>query len=285
MCAGAETPRPRRPLRFIAPVAAVAVVLAIPVVFGGRFAAVPAIAVGVTLLAAGTVVGVIVRARRQRRAYEARLTAWAGDRAAQAERLRLARELHDLVSQNLGLVTVRAASALHLADRAGDRAALADIERIGREAMTELRRMLHVLRQPGTPAPAAPPETFAALPAIVGNAEAAGLDVELELAGVADAGGGLQLAICGIVREGLANAARHAGPTRVTVRIYRDDDHVVVTIRDAGPRHPDWSPVPGAQQGLATLAERVAVLGGRLTSHRGADGFELSASLPDRRES
>ncbi|MFD6446120.1 sensor histidine kinase [Promicromonospora sp. NPDC060204] len=168
---------------------------------------------GAAGIALGVMVWALVRTGRQRRAYEDDLTAWAAERAAQAERLRIARDLHDLASHGLGLITVRAAAARILTGPAGEvehARALADIERTGRAATTELRRMLTVLRTPGgETAPLRPAETLTDLPDVVDSARASGVAVSLELGDLGDVSAGAQLTVCAIVRETLANTARH----------------------------------------------------------------------------
>ncbi|GAB3812705.1 sensor histidine kinase [Micromonospora zhanjiangensis] len=247
----------------------------------------PAATVVPLLLAAGAgavLIWALSRTRRHRREYEHRLTAWAGERAAHAERLRVARELHDLVSHGLGLVTVRAAAAGRMPGPDGDREradALADIERVARETTTELRRMLAVLRTPGDdPLPLLPAATLADLPAIVAAAAGAGLSATLDVADLGVVSPGGQLAVCAVVREGLGNAARHAGPTRVRVTVRRDGAALVVGVQDDGPRD-GWTSRPGAGHGLTGLRERVTALGGTLLAGPAGPGFRLTARLPD----
>ncbi|MGO3885989.1 MAG: sensor histidine kinase [Mycetocola sp.] len=242
-------------------------------------------AVGVAAAVAVGVIGwAIDRTRQQRRRYEEELAAWAGERATQSERLRIASELHDLVSHGLGTITVRAAVARSLTGPEGERErcdALTDIERVSRETTTELRRMLTLLHEPHT-APRQPADTLADLPAIVSGAGVAGVNTTLECEEGAVVSPGVQLAVCAIVRESLHNAARHAGPTSALVSVRRDGECVVVTVTDSGPRG-SWHPQPGAGRGLAALRERVAVLDGML--HVGPDpsgGFVVSARIPDR---
>lgn len=239
----------------------------------------------------------IARVRRQRRAYEQELADWATERAAQAERLRIAADLHDLVSHGLGAITVRAAAARSI-DVTGQSAlaererALGDIEQVSRETTTELRRMLAVLREPGS-APLRPAETLADLPAIIAEARAAGLTVELEAPGqdpvaggpvagspVAQASQGAQLTACAIVREALANALRHAGPCAATVRVRRERDALEVRVCNDGPRG-EWRAAPGAGHGLNGLRERVAALGGALEAGPSGTGFHVVARIPD----
>lgn len=236
-------------------------------------------------IAVAVLVWALVRGRQQRRAYEDELTDWAAERAAQAERLRIARDLHDLASHGLGLITVRAAAARTLDGPDGDseRArALADIERTGRAATTELRRMLTVLRTPGDEAaPLRPAETLDDLPGIVEAAGAGGVTATLDADDLGDVSAGVQLTVCAIVREGLSNTARHAGPAGARVVVRRTPGALAVTVEDDGPV-PGWQPHPGAGQGLAGLRERVATLGGTLHTAEVGAGFRLTVRLPDR---
>lgn len=241
-------------------------------------------AVGLTAAAAASIiVWAIVRTRAQRRRYEEELMGWAAERAAESERLRIARELHDLASHGLGLITVRAAVARRADGPAADaeRAqALADVERASREATTELRRMLAVLRSPD-PAPLRPAETLDDLPGIVRHAARAGLDARFDAAGLDGVSAGAQLAVCAAVREGLGNVLRHAGPTGARVAIHREGDEIVVEVGDDGPGS-GWHPRPGAGQGLVGLGERIAALGGSLDAAPAGAGWRLVARIPDR---
>lgn len=232
---------------------------------------------------AGTVlVWALLRTRTQRRRYEEELAAWAGERATQTERLRIASDLHDLVSHGLGLITVRAAVARTLTgpDGESERAdALTDIERVSRETTTELRRMLAVLRDPDV-APLRPADTLDDLPAIMQDASAAGLTATLDVEELGDVSPGVQLTVCAVVREALHNTIRHAGPTRARVSVQRDGEAIVVDVQDAGPRGP-WQPRPGAGHGLDGLRERAAALGGALNAEPAEHGFHVIARIPD----
>ena len=240
----------------------------------------------VTGVAATVVVWALVRTRSQRRLYEAELAAWAAQRATQTERLRIAGDLHDLVSHGLGLITVRAAVARAVPgqDGEGERArALAEIEQASRETTIELRRMLTVLRTSGA-APLHPADTLADLSAIVDAASSAGLATSLAVADLGDVSAGVQLTLCAVVREALNNTLRHAGPTRARIDLHREGDVIVVDVQDDGP-HGSWQPRPGAGHGLRALRERVAVLGGTLHVSPGDHGFRLAARMPDRDQS
>ncbi|GAB1819526.1 hypothetical protein HerbRD11066_26900 [Herbidospora sp. RD11066] len=254
------------------PIAAVYILLLLVLLSAGGegpgVVVVPAVIAALTL---ATTAWALVRGRRQRAAYEAQLTAWAGERAAQAERLRIARDLHDIVSHGLGLITVRATTARYVHD--DPEAALADIEHIGRETTTELRRMLNVLRDNDAAAPLRPTEKLGDLPDIVARS---GLRVTLDVADLGEISAGAQLAVCAVVREALNNTARHAGPTTAAVEVHRDGDGIVVEVRDDGPVD-GWVAHRGAGRGLEGLRERVPML----TAGPFGNGFRVTARIPE----
>jgi signal transduction histidine kinase len=221
------------------------------------------------------------RTRADRSAYEARLTAWAASEAVLAERLRIARDLHDIVSHGLGLITVRAAATRHLPKPAEVAAALTDIEDASRHATAELRRMLTVLREPAAAELRAPLDGIDDLPRIVDGAARAGLRVQLTVDPLGEVSRGVQVAVCRTVREALSNSARYAGPTDVRVRVHRDGRYVVATVIDTGPAQDGWRASPGAGHGLAGLRERVGSLDGTLTAERADAGFRVTARIPD----
>jgi signal transduction histidine kinase len=279
--------RPALPSRTLPIVGAVVILLlAFSAAVGGSGPLALAVPIGVTTIALALATGAIRQSRLSRADYEARLTRWAATEAVLAERLRIARDLHDIVSHGLGLITVRAAATRHLArggpsDAADMREALADIEDAGRQATAELRRMLTVLRtSDDDTGPRLPVETFEQLPEIVANADVAGLRTRLTLRETGPVSPGVQVAVCKTVREALSNAARHAGPTDVRVRIVRDGAAVLVTVDDDGPGGP-WRPAPGAGHGLSGLRERVTGLGGSFVAGPDGRGFRVAARIPD----
>lgn len=229
---------------------------------------------------AAVIVWAALRTRAERRRYEDELAAWAAERAAGAERLRIARELHDVVSHGLGAITVRAAVARRIGGSEDD--ALADIERASRQATTELRRMLTVLRSP-EPAPLRPAETLADLPEIVRRAVDTGPAVELVSEDLRGVSAGAQLTIVAVVREALHNVAAHAGPASAVVRIGRRPGGVAVEVVDDGPVE-GWRAQGGAGRGLDGLRERLDALGGTLEAGRHGTGWRLVAVVPDERE-
>jgi signal transduction histidine kinase len=242
----------------------------------------------VVILAVGTALAVAVwavfRLRAERAAHEAALTSWAASEAIFAERLRIARDLHDIVSHGLGMITVRAATARHLnAKNASEGAlleAVEDVEALSRQATLELRRMLETLREADEPAPRHPTDTLASLPEIVAGAQRAGLSVELHQEDLGPVSPGAQLAICAIVREGLGNSARHAGATLVRVNLSREHDTISIVVTDEG-QGKEWAAAPGAGHGLIGLRERVNSLGGTLCAGPHATGFRLEATFPE----
>ncbi|MFI6067124.1 sensor histidine kinase [Micromonospora sp. NPDC051227] len=238
----------------------------------------PSLTVGGAVAAA---VWAVRRSRTDRTAYESRLTAWAASEAVLAERLRIARDLHDIVSHGLGLITVRAAATRHLPKPAEVEAALTDIEDASRHATAELRRMLTVLREPSAASRRAPVDNLDDLPGIVHGASLAGLRTRLTVEPLGSVSQGVQVAVCKTVREALSNAARYAGPTDVRVRVSRDGTYVVTTVADAGPQGDGWLATPGAGHGLAGLRERIGSLGGTLSAEHVGQGFRVTARIRD----
>lgn len=226
----------------------------------------------------------LMHTRAQRHNYELELAEWAAERAAQRERLRIAGDLHDLVSHGLGLITIRASVARRITDmnRTGEWAqALADIEQISRDTTTELRRMLAVLRVPNS-APLRPADTLADLPAIAETARSAGLTTSLHLADIGEVSSGAQHTLCVVVREALSNTIRHAGPTTVRVDVRREDHALVMVVEDDGPGEL-WQPRPGAGHGIEALRQRVAALDGVIHAApvTPGPGFRLVARIAE----
>ncbi len=249
----------------------------LPVLPIGRVAPIWSL-LGFALLVVGVVGWAVMRTRLQRRQYEERLEQWAKAKAAADERLRIARELHDLASHGLGTMTVRAATA-KLADEDERLIALDDIERLGRRSTTELRKMLAVLRDPGAQAPMRPVDSLTDLPDIVETARRTGIEAELTVDDLGEVPASVQVTVCAIVREALANAARHAGATRAQISIALTRRGFAVDVRDSGPS-PGWRPHPGTGHGLDGLRERVALHGGTLTTGAHEDEFRVRAELP-----
>lgn len=203
------------------------------------------------------------------------------DRAVAQERARIARELHDVIAHAMSVITVQAGVAAHLEDDRSNRTidALRVIERTGREALAEMRRMLTVLRAPdGADERSVPQPGLADLPALVAQIRSAGVPVTVETHGPAvDLPAGLDLAVFRVVQEALTNAVKHGagGPALVVVAYHPGT--VEVVVRNQASCDVD-SVQPG--QGLRGIAERVALYDGTLQTGTEAGEFCVTASFP-----
>jgi signal transduction histidine kinase len=213
-------------------------------------------------------------------------------RQASEERLRMARDLHDVIGHNISLISVQAAVGLDLldADPEQARAALTAIRSVSREALGELRSMLATLRQAGEQPPTAPTPGLARLPELAGLTRAAGIPVRTEVTGHArPLPAAADLAAYRIVQESLTNVVRHAGPATAVVRLDYQAAGVSVEVVDDGAPRPGRraaagtgsGPGSGAGSGVAGMTERAAALGGRLTAGpRPGGGWAVTAWLP-----
>ena len=228
--------------------------------------------------------GEAVRIRRERAAAAARIEEEEARRRASEERLRMARELHDSLGHYLSLISVQSGVALSLNQELPEQArtSLATVKQASKEALSELRSVLDILRQDGERAPRSPTATLARLSDLVAQATAPGLEVRAETEGsVRPLPFGVDLAAYRIVQEALTNVARHAGPATATVRvIYGEDDVTVQVDDDGGGRTGDPQP-PASGNGIAGMRERVAALGGELdVGPRPGGGFRVRARFP-----
>lgn len=223
------------------------------------------------------------QARREAAELAVRREAEARDAVA-SERARIARELHDVVAHAVGVMLVHAGAAQAVldADPQRARAALDTVQDAGQEAITELRRMLGLLRdaEPST----APLPRLADLDALVERMRAAGLTVDIDRHGDLDLVPAQELTVYRIVQEALTNALKHAPGSAVRVVFRRTSERLEVDIANSAPPAP-VSPAAGTGSGLLGLRERVAVFGGELTTGAGPDGgFRVTASLPLREQ-
>ncbi|MGY1807754.1 sensor histidine kinase [Blastococcus sp. SYSU D00669] len=235
------------------------------------------------LFVAPLVGGVVAGARRARALAAEKELAEARARVAVAEeRARIARELHDVVTHHVNLVVLQAMAAQGLLDRdpARVRGRLEVIERSGREALTEMRRLLGVLRDDDVRRPLAPQPGVDDLDDLVGSAAASGLDVGLAVSGTPRRlPTGLGLAVYRIVQEALTNAARHAGGARVGVSLRYEPEVLDVVVLDDGGE--TAAAVPGGGRGLLGMRERVAAYAGTLeTGPADGGGYAVHARLP-----
>ncbi|WP_406149776.1 sensor histidine kinase [Streptomyces sp. NBC_01012] len=210
----------------------------------------------------------------------------AGRRVAE-ERLRIARDLHDVVAHHIALVNVQAGVAAHVMDRRPDQAkeALGHVREASRSALNELRATVGLLRQSGDPeAPTEPAPGLAVLDALVDTFRNAGLPVEVActdpdspLPAAAD------LAAYRIIQEALTNVRKHAGAgAKAEVSVVRVGRTAEVTVLDDGTgAGPGPAPDDGGGHGLLGMRERVTALGGTLTvGPRYGGGFRVHAILP-----
>src|SRR6201994_1767395 len=225
-----------------------------------------------------------VRLRNERRTVTRAAQQLDERRRASEERLRMARDLHDVIGHNISLISVQAAVGLDLMDSDPDqaRAALSAIKTVSREALDELRSMLAALRQTGEQAPTAPTPGLARLPELAQLTRAGGLPVRIEGSGPSRTlPAAVDLAAYRIVQESLTNVARHAGPGAATVRLGYRGDGVSVEVSDNGRGVPGGRLPVGTGSGIAGMTERAAALSGRLTAGpRPGGGFVVSAWLP-----
>jgi len=246
---------------------------------------------------------------RQRRAYVEVLQVQAASSAVAQERLRIARELHDVVAHSMSVIAVQAGFGQYVMDTSpGDtRAALGAIQATSREALAELRRMLSVLRQQdGTAAaaPLAPEAGLAELDRLVSRTCLAGVQVSLTRLGVPrELPTGIDVSAFRIIQESLTNVVRHAGGgARCAVRVAFEADALSIDVSDDGGRgqrpspdlacapgtaaQPGYFPGPypyfsGSGHGLVGMRERAHLCGGILSAGPVADGgFRVWARLP-----
>ncbi|MCO8270523.1 sensor histidine kinase [Actinoplanes sp. TRM 88003] len=216
-------------------------------------------------------------ARRLAAANEARAR-----QAVTEERLRIARELHDVVAHHMSVVAVQAGLARYVlrTDPPTAEAALSTVLSTSAEALGEMRRVLSLLRAGEEPEDDAPAPGLPGLLALIDRVRAAGVPVEMRITGEPRVlPPGLDLCVHRIVQEGLTNVLKHAAPATATVTVGYGHDQVEVTVRD------DGAPTAGHRspggQGLIGMRERALLYGGTLTAApRPGEGFEVRLTLP-----
>jgi signal transduction histidine kinase len=216
--------------------------------------------------------------------------------AAEQERTRIARELHDVIAHHVSLIAVQAEAAASLLPGRPEQARSA-VEIIGdtaRQALTELRRLLGVLRKPSERPETAPSASLGELGEVLDQVRGTGLPVDFEIVGTpGPLAPGVDLTAYRIVQEALTNTIRHSRATRAAVRLCYEPGYITVSVTESG-RRPDGLPpvdgagppgslITGSGLGLAGIAERVASCGGNLTvGPTPASGFAVTARLPSR---
>lgn len=204
--------------------------------------------------------------------------------AAAAERARIARELHDVVAHSLSVIVAQADGAAYALDADPPRArrAVQTVSSTGRQALTEMRRLLGVLRDGESEQGYAPQPGVAQLDELVAQTRRAGLPVELAVEGVpVELPSGPQLATYRVVQEALTNTLKHAGAgaTGATVRLRYRDGALELRVSDDG--RGAAAGTDGQGHGLVGMRERMAVYGGSVRAGpRTGGGYEVVASLP-----
>ena len=204
------------------------------------------------------------------------------------DRIRIARELHDVVAHHIALINAQAGVAVHLSDEIPPqvRAALEHIRDASHEALQELKATVGLLRQSDDPtAPLEPAPGLAQLPELLASFARAGLDVSYERVGEPrPLPPAVDLTAYRIVQESLTNVSKHAGVATARVQVYVGDERLAIRVEDDGRTAPMLShpgPGRGTGHGLTGMRERAAVVGGTLSAGRDPwGGFRVAADLP-----
>ncbi|MGW0432774.1 sensor histidine kinase [Micromonospora sp. NPDC003197] len=234
---------------------------------------VPVLLYSATIIAGSWALARAVRARRQQVAQLAELRA---DQAVAEERLRIARDIHDVVGHNLSLIAMKAAVANHLADSHPDqgRAALRTIERVSRSALDDVRVVLGALRDPADTAP-----SFTELDRLVEDIRTTGITVDVERAAdLSPVPAVVQASAYRIVQEALTNVLRHAGPTHCQLTVTVEPGVLSIAVVDDGTVGRSDGP---RGHGVRGMRERAAMHGGTLKAgFESGGGYAVRAQLP-----
>lgn len=241
------------------------------------------IAITTLALAACFGIGWFVRARRARFAAARAEALRRRQTAEERERVRIARELHDVIGHALSQINVQASVGLHLMDRDAEQArtALVHIKETSKTALEEVRSVLGVIRD--GEAPLAPQAELAELPRLVRGLAAPGFAVELDDRLALPPGRAVQFAAYRIVQEALTNVVRHAGADRAVVVLERSGDELLVTIDDdgTGVAGDDAGGAAAEGRGILGMRERAALLGGAVElTGSSLGGTRVTARLP-----
>jgi signal transduction histidine kinase len=205
----------------------------------------------------------------------------AADRAVTEERQRIARELHDVIAHSVSVMTVQAGAVRRLLkpEQEKERQALETVEATGREALTEMRRLVGLLREQGAMPEFSPQPGMATVESLLDGVRAAGLPVELDVEGnPRELPPGVDLAAYRVIQEALTNALKYAGPAHAWVTVHWADGELELEIANDGR---EASGANGGGHGLAGMRERVSLYGGRIeTGSRDGGGYVVRAHLP-----
>jgi signal transduction histidine kinase len=245
---------------------------------GGAVVVIPA------LFAAACLGGIAVA---NRRAYVTSIRDRAQEdarRRVDEERLRIARELHDVVAHTMATINVQAGTAAHVVASHPEAAAeaLQAIKVASKDGLRELRAILNVLRQADESEPTQPAPGTAQIESLVDGARRAGLNTTLTVTGTPGLlPAAVDLAAYRIIQESLTNVIRHAGPATAAVSVRYSDDELLIDVSDTGRGYPAETASEGAGHGLAGMRERAAAVGGSLEAGPApGGGFRVAARFP-----
>ena len=203
----------------------------------------------------------------------------AAHQAVVDERQRIARELHDIIAHSVSVMTVQAGAVRRRLTEEQDteRASLLAVERTGREAMAEMRRLVGMLREDDAAPSYGPQPGMQTIETLVSTVRGAGLPVELDVEGTSrELPPGIDLAAYRVVQEALTNALKHAGPARAWVRVHWGADELTLEVANDGRNTPE-----GNGYGHVGMQERLRLYGGRLESGaRPEGGYVVRAHVP-----
>jgi signal transduction histidine kinase len=223
----------------------------------------------------------VIGDRERRAQFAERERDLAAREAVVEERARIARELHDAIAHNVSMMVMQAGAERRVLEGRNTSAneVLEMIEHIGRGALSEMRRLVGMLRS-DAPQELAPQPGLRDLATLVTQVQEAGLPVELCVEGAPrELPAGIELSAYRIVQEALTNALKHAGQTQASVRVRYEPDSLELEIVDRGSGTP--VAVVGGGHGLVGMRERVALYGGRFDAGRQpSGGFVVRAVLP-----
>jgi signal transduction histidine kinase len=227
------------------------------------------------------------RISQQMRAQAERASAEKADASQVAvalERARIARELHDIVAHHISVIVVQARGGRRCLESSPNdaRQSFDAIEALGREALTEMRQLLGVIRDDAQQAPLSPPSSLRQLQPLLDQLRSSGQAVDLVVEGTpVNLPPGLDLAAYRVVQEGLTNVLKHADHAQANVAIHYRDRDIHLEIADTGGRALTTTAGGDAHHGLLGMRERVALYGGTFSADSQAGGgFVLSVTLP-----
>jgi signal transduction histidine kinase len=239
--------------------------------------------VGPTVALATIIAWLIGNSIRQAQVKAELVRAQTATQAAMAERLRVARELHDIVAHSIGIIAIQAGAGRRVFDACPDeaRAALAAIEATSREALSGMGRMVTGLRhaEPGPgQAPLGPAPGLAEIEQLAAMTLDAGVQVDVDWHGSRNPlPADIDLSAFRIIQEAVTNVVRHAGTNQCQVLISQQDGYLLIEVTDSG----RGGSVVGTGYGITGMRERAALLGGDLTAGpRPGGGFRVAARLP-----